>query len=436
MKTIMSYFISQKKNIHKILFTLIIIFVYVIGTNIPVPCLDSKTYKAIKFWSSIRYQILNFGFGKDKTKFPFAILSLGVMPYITTSIILQLANKIVPFLKEWGGHGEKGKYKLNLFSRFITLILSFGYGLSITSQLKHNRLLSENTSLMQLKVTFFLVVGVFICIWLADLITAKGIGNGISILIAINISKEVYNTFNFLYAPPEDYALTIWSRCAILSYLLCLLVLTIILCSAYLKIPILYYTINVNTIHEAKIDKHIPFKISSAGVLPVILATSLMNMFDMISVFLSSNSNLKNIIDSYLSASKRPELGVSFFLYLSFILLFSVFSMFMVINPRDVTEHLSKQDAYIEGIKPGEETLHKITDELFKITLIGAIFLTLLAAMPDILNWFYKWFYDQNLPQNMQFGGTSLLIIVGVALECVQRMNTKTHLTSMYNKLF
>nr|AEY68225.1 SecY [Candidatus Phytoplasma phoenicium]AEY68226.1 SecY [Candidatus Phytoplasma phoenicium] len=419
MKSITNYFISQKKKISKILFTLVIIFIYVIGTKIPVPCLNKENIDKMKIISLI----------SSDEKLPLFILSLGIMPYITVSIIIQLASKIIPFLKEWNEQGEKGKNQLNLFSRFLTLFLSFGYGLGMLSS-KNMFLILPSGLLIRVKIAFFLVVGVFICIWLADLITTKGIGNGVSILIVIGISKEVFNTFRFLYNP-EPSTLSIFDRFVIFGFLLFLLILTIILCSAYLKIPILYYTSNINKIHEAKIDKHIPFKINSAGVLPIILATSLMNSFDMISSFMPDNK-FKKIINSYFSLAQRQELGLSFFLYLSLILLFSIFSIFMIINPHDVTQHLSKQDSYIEGIKPGDETTYKITDELFKITLIGAICLTLLAAIPDIL-YFY---YSEKLPHNMKFGGTSLLIIVGVALECVQRMNTQTQITSMHNKLF
>nr|QEN95724.1 translocase protein SecY ['Corylus avellana' phytoplasma D890/17] len=428
MKSITNYFISQKKKINKILFTLVIIFIYVIGTKIPVPCLDKGNIKLIESIESL-YSV----FGSGDFKFSLCILSLGIMPYITVSIIIQLASKIVPFLKEWSEQGEKGKNQLNLFSRFLTLVLAFGYGLGMTSS---NMLGIILLPAIRVQIAFFLVVGVFICIWLSDLITAKGIGNGVSILIVISISKEVYSTFRFLFKPDESNlipsTLAIYDRFVIFGCLLFLLILTIILCSAYLKIPILYYTSNINKTHEAKIDKHIPFKINSAGVLPIILATSLMNSFDMISSFMHPDNKFRKVIISYFSISQRQGLGLSFFLYLSLILLFSIFSMFMVINPHDVTQHLSKQDSYIEGIKPGEETTYKITDELFKITLIGAICLTLLAAIPDIL----YFCYSSKLPPNMKFGGTSLLIIVGVALECVQRMNTQTQLTSMHNKLF
>ncbi|MDV3198125.1 MAG: preprotein translocase subunit SecY [Vigna little leaf phytoplasma] len=411
-----------KKNIFKrFFFTLIIIFLYVIGTNIPIPCLTKEQQENI---SPI------FGIFSTNSNYPLSLLSLGIIPYITSSIIMQFASKIFSFLKEWEEQGDKGKYKLNLTSRFLTLFLSCGYGIAmVSSSAGWFKLTSQKLSnIVILEVIFFLVVGVFICIWLADLITAKGIGNGVSILIAINISQEVFNTFSFLFNKENPIAFL--PKFLILCCFLLLLILTIILCSAYLKIPIFYYTSKSN---DAKIDKNIPFKLNTTGVLPVILANSFMSIFNIVSQLSVEDGNFKKFVDRFLLISTRQNLGFSFFLYLSFILLFSVFSIFMVINPHAVSEHLSKQDAYIEGIKPGEDTTFKITSELFKVNLISSVLLTLIAAIPDLVSFCMSRLYNIPMPK---LGGTSLLIIVGVALECIQRMNVKTHLPSMYQNLF
>lgn len=271
---------------------------------------------------------------------------------------------------------------------------------------------------------FFLIVGVFICIWLADLVTSKGIGNGISLLIVIGISKELFNTFkNLLYV--NNKFLSIYLKILICFLFLFLLILTVILCSAYLKIPIKYaYKKNIQDI-----EQNIPLKINTAGVLPIILANTIISIIPTISVFTKENSFFKKIEKNFFE-SRFNYLGIGFYIYLLLIIFFSFFSVFITINPNDVAEHLSKKDAFLENIKPGKQTVYKITGELLKISIIGTVFLTILAALPDLIGYFF------NIQQYIRFSGTSFIIIVGVSIEYVENIMTKTNVKNFYNKLF
>nr|CAJ87490.1 preprotein translocase SecY [Candidatus Phytoplasma vitis] len=413
MTRLINFLVDKKKTIKKIFFTLFIILVYVIGTRIYIPFLDKSYYLPLKLPSDLKFFESIFS-----SNLSLCILSLGVMPYVTASIVIQLSQKVFPFMKEWQEQGEKGKHKINICTRILTILLSLGHGWTFV-QIKSPSLLSSNFIFQTL---FFLTVGVFISVWLADLITSKGLGNGISILIAIGMVDKLYKTFEYLLF---TNGLEIQRILILISYFI-LLILTIILSSAYLKIPI-NYAINRN---NDKIDKYIPIKLNTSGILPIIFADAFLNLIKQISVFFPRNGTFSKYIDIFVRS--RSELGIYFFVYVLLIMLFSFFSSFMTINPKDVAEHLSKQNAYLKDVQPGLPTVKKIVREMFKITFLGSCFLTLLAATPDIINYLA----GSEISQKITFGGTSLLIIVGVALESIQDMKAKNNVQRIYNKFF
>uniref|UniRef100_A0AAU6W6D4 Protein translocase subunit SecY n=1 Tax=Virginia creeper phytoplasma TaxID=145578 RepID=A0AAU6W6D4_9MOLU len=412
MTRLINFLVDKKKTIKKIFFTLFIILIYVIGTRIYIPFLYKEYYSppklplSAKFWESL--------FSSNHS---LCILSLGVMPYITASIVIQLSQKVFLFMKEWQEQGEKGKRKINILTRILTILLSLGHGWTFIK--------IESPSLspdLIFQTLFFLTVGVFISVWLADLITSKGLGNGISILIAVVMADKLYKTFEYLLFADGSEIERIW---ILISYFI-LLILTIILSSAYLKIPI-NYAINRN---NDKIDKYIPIKLNTSGILPIIFADAFLNLIKQISLFFPKNGTFSRYISIFVRS--RSELGIYFFVYVLLIMLFSFFSSFMTINPKDVAEHLSKQNAYLKDIQPGLPTVKKIVREMFKITFLGSCFLTLLASAPDIINYLA----GNAISKQITFGGTSLLIIVGVALESIQDMKEKNNVQKIYNKFF
>nr|UYM51515.1 translocation protein secY [Candidatus Phytoplasma vitis] len=413
MTRLINFLVDKKKTIKKIFFTLFIILVYVIGTRIYIPFLDKSYYSPSKLPPDLKF--LESIFSSNPS---LCILSLGVMPYVTASIVIQLSQKVFPFMKEWQEQGEKGKRKINIWTRILTILLSLGHGWTFI-QIESPSLLSSN---FIFRTLFFLTVGVFISVWLADLITSKGLGNGISILIAIGMADKLYKTFEYLLFTNGSEI----QRILILISYFILLILTIILSSAYLKIPI-NYAINRN---NDKIDKYIPIKLNTSGILPIIFADAFLNLIKQISVFFPKNGTFSRYIDIFVRS--RSELGIYFFVYVLLIMLFSFFSSFMTINPKDVAEHLSKQNAYLKDVQPGLPTVKKIVREMFNITFLGSCFLTLLAATPDIINYLA----GSEISQKITFGGTSLLIIVGVALESIQDMKAKNNVQRIYNKFF
>nr|ATY46544.1 translocation protein ['Prunus avium' virescence phytoplasma] len=415
MTKLINFLVDKKKIINKIFFTLFIIFIYVIGTSIYIPFLSKSEYQAI---SVLRQLGSSFNKSLLSNNNSLCILSLGVIPYVTASIVIQLSQKVFTFMKEWQEQGEKGKRKINIVTRVLTIFLSLGHGWALCQTEKF----VLGPSLL-FSTLFFLTVGVFISIWLADLITSKGLGNGISILIAVGMVDKLFKTFKYLLSNSNGFET---QRILILISYFVLLILTIILSSAYLKIPI-NYAINRN---NDKIDKYIPIKLNTSGILPIILADTLLNVIQQISMLFSKNGKVNEYIGIFVES--RSELGIYFFVYILIIMLFSFFSSFMTINPKDVAEHLSKQNAYLKDVQPGLPTVKKIVREMFKITFLGSCFLTLLASTPDIINYLAGSTISQNIP----FGGTSLLIIVGVALESIQDMKAKNNVKRTYNKFF
>jgi preprotein translocase subunit SecY len=418
MKLVIDFLRDKKKIIKKILFTLVILFIFTIGNKILIPSVTIQEHFNFLFRNALSS-------GLFEANGSIYFLSLGVYPYITASIIVQFSQKLFPFMKEWQEQGERGKYKTNLIARSLTLFFAVGLALS---SIQRDGVINVSDKKHVLEIVFFLVVGSFISVWLADLITSKGIGNGISIFVAIGVSKNLFQTFKFL--TNIDNLDDISKRIFTLTMLLILLILTVILSTAYLKIPITYATEKNND----KIKNHIPLKLNTSGILPVILANSLLQVFSTISFLLGPYNSFSQWARKFQN-SQNNYLGLGFFVYLLLILLFSVFSTFITINPSDIADHLSKQDAYLEGTKPGEETVYKITQKLFKVTIIGAFSLTILAALPELIN-FFVWTNTAERVVKIQLGGTSLLIVVGVAVEVMQRITTKTNVKKLYKKIF
>ncbi|MDC9031965.1 protein translocase [Columbia Basin potato purple top phytoplasma] len=419
MLKLISFLEDRKKIIKKCFFTLFLVFIYVIGTKIFIPLLGEDFYSVLSLKKKSSEN--DFLFSNNSC----SLLALGVIPYVTASIIIQFAQKVFPFFQEWQKQGDKGKYKINIVTRVLTILIAIAQSFLMLQQnpIYLAKLLTikyEDWIVFHFIVIFFSVVGVFISIWLADLITSKGVGNGISLLIVIGIIDKLFNTFKYLLDYNNPF---LYQRLLVLFSFFILLILTIYLSLAYLKLPINYAVDQ----HNDKIDNHIPFKLNTSGVLPIIIADTFLNITNYIKIFFPKSINFINFfIDS------RSYLGIYFFVYLLLVMLFSFFSSFMTINPTEISEHLSKQNAYLKDVRPGLPTVKKLTYEIFKLTCIGSFFLTFLAAAPDVISFCF----NNEISRNIKFGGTSLLIVVGVAIETIQNIKKEKNVKNTYSKIF
>ena len=401
----------------KILFTLMIFVVYRIGSYIPVPTINTSVLEA-----SAQTPMLGFfdtlSGGALKR---FSLFAMSISPYITASIVIQLLQMdVVPILSEWAKEGETGKRKLNQLTRYVTLVLAFvqAIAMSIGFDLGYQGILLESHSVITyLYIALTMTAGSAVMIFLADQITSKGIGNGTSMIIVAGILSRVPYMLNDLYTK-YLVNITVSNVLAFIS-VLALLALTIIaviyLQSATRKLPIQYANRHNSAQLSGRKDSFIPLKLNSAGVIPVIFAASLVSLPLTVVNFLPE-SGVTNVIKAIFNY-QQP---IGFILYVVLIVAFTYFYAFVQVSPEKVAENLKKQGSYIPGVRPGVDTEEYLSKVLSRITFIGAIYLVVIAGLPIVFG------AITDLPSSVEIGGTSLLIVVGVAIETAKQIQTKT----------
>jgi len=403
----------------KIIFTLLMLIVFRIGTFIPVPNVNADILKAQDQLSV--FGVLNtFGGG---ALLNFSILAMGIMPYITASIIVQLLQMdVVPKFTEWAKQGDVGRRKLAQFTRYFTIVLGFiqALGMSYGFNNLAGGMLIENPGIgTYLLIATVLTGGTAFLLWLGEQITAKGVGNGISIIIFAGIVASIPNTVNQIYVQQfedagEQLFLRIVTVLLILLAVVAIVVGVIFIQQALRKIPIQYAKRMVAGKAPVGQSTHLPLKVNAAGVIPVIFAISFIITPRTISQFFEPN-NVTLWIDRIFDYT-HP---IGMVMYSALIIAFTYFYAFIQVNPEQVSENLKKQGGYIPGIRPGKNTQEYLTRVLYRLTFVGAIFLTAISILPVF---FIKF---AGLPQSAQIGGTSLLIVVGVALETMKQLEAQ-----------
>ena len=394
-----------------------IFIVYRLGSYIPVPTINTSVLEA-----SAQTPMLGFfdtlSGGALKR---FSLFAMSISPYITASIVIQLLQMdVVPILSEWAKEGETGKRKLNQLTRYVTLVLAFvqAIAMSIGFDLGYQGILLESHSVITyLYIALTMTAGTAVMIFLADQITSKGIGNGTSMIIVAGILSRVPYMLNDLYTK-YLVNITVSNVLAFIS-VLALLALTIIaviyLQSATRKLPIQYANRHNSAQLSGRKDSFIPLKLNSAGVIPVIFAASLVSLPLTVVNFLPE-SGVTNVIKAIFNY-QQP---IGFILYVVLIVAFTYFYAFVQVSPEKVAENLKKQGSYIPGVRPGVDTEEYLSKVLSRITFIGAIYLVVIAGLPIVFG------AITDLPSSVEIGGTSLLIVVGVAIETAKQIQTKT----------
>lgn len=403
----------------KIIFTLLMLIIFRIGTFIPVPYTNKE---AITFMNQQNvFGFLNtFGGGALQN---FSILAMGIMPYITASIIMQLLQMdVVPKFTEWKSQGEMGRKKLAQVTRYGTIVLAFiqGIAMSIGFNAMAGGLLIENMNIVKvLVIAITLTSGTAFLMWLGEQITANGVGNGISIIIFAGIVAAVPNGVKQLYAqyfinPGDELFINIVIVALIALVIIAVTVGVIYIQQAERKIPIQYAKKLVNRSPVGGHSTHLPLKVNAAGVIPVIFAVAFIMAPRTVATFFEGNkaaSVIENIFDY-----TQP---VGMILYVVLIIAFTYFYTFVQVNPEQMAENLQKQGGYIPGIRPGHNTETYLTRVMYRLTFVGSIFLAAVSVLPMILGGV------ANLPTAVQIGGTSLLIVVGVALQTMKQLESQ-----------
>lgn len=403
----------------KIIFTLLMLVVFRLGTFIPVPFTNRE---AITFMNEQNaFGFLNtFGGGALQN---FSIFAMGIMPYITASIIMQLLQMdVVPKFAEWKKQGEVGRRKLAQFTRYGTIVLAFvqAIGMSIGFNALANGQLIMNPGLLTfLVIALVLTGGTAFLMWLGEQITSHGVGNGISILIFAGIVSAIPNGVNQLYdqyisGAGEQLFLNLVIIALIGLVIVAVVVGVIFIQQALRKIPIQYAKRLVNRSPVGGHSTHLPLKVNAAGVIPVIFAISFIIAPRTVAGFFE-NSEVASVIQYIFDYQNWPGMII----YVALIIAFTYFYTFVQVNPEQMAENLKKQGGYIPGIRPGANTETYLTRVMYRLTFVGSIFLAAVSILPIFLGSL------ADLPPTVQIGGTSLLIVVGVALEMMKQLESQ-----------
>ena len=398
-------FNKANKDLRKrIYITLFCLGLFALGSSVTIPWAP-QIYQDLDF-----LEIFNIMSGGGLRS--FSIFALGVSPYITASIITQLLQMdIIPYFKDLKDQGYTGRQKINKINRYMGIIIGFfqAYVLCIAY-------MGSASVFVQLKTALVMTAGTAFCLWMGDQITNKGIGNGQSMLIMAGIILSMPSIFTgayygFVTSGTYETALGIFFFCLFILVYILIIVGIIWIQLAERRIPIQYA--NKSTSAYGAQNSFLPIKLNSAGVMPVIFA-SILTTIPATIVALTKNQNAIDFVNKYILYNTPT----GFVLYIILILFFGYFYTFMVMNPDEMSKNLNERGGYIPGIRPGEDTSNYISNSMGKLTLVGSIFLVILAAIPIIFSLIF------GLSSQVTIGGTGMLIVVGVAIETYKQMES------------
>lgn len=414
----------------KLLFTLLILVIFRLGSNIPVPGVN-KLLLTSMFNANEAGLLGLFDMFSGGSFSNFTIFALGVGPYITSSIIIQLLTVAIPALEELAKQGEEGKRKINRITRYTAIGLALIQAIGYTFGLFRNVLIEDFATVFgKIVIVLILVAGSCILMWLGEKINDKGIGNGVSLIIFAGIVSRIptaiTNTFkalsaggwSFLGQTAEDGTKTVGILSVILFVIFALIVIVgiILVTEGTRKIPVQYAKRVVGRKMYGGQSTHIPMKVNQAGVMPVIFASSILQLPATIA-YMAPTSGFANFVGKYLTMNGNPGFWIYFVLEIIFIIGFTYFYGAISVNPVEIAENMKNNGGFIPGIRPGKPTVEAITKVMNRLTIVSAIFLAIVAAMPTLLQ---HW-----TALSIGFGGTSLIIAVGVALDTSRALETQ-----------
>ena len=392
----------------KLLYTLLILAIVRLGAHIALPGIDLVSIKAGQemFGSGTLYNIIAGGYNSR-----FSIFSMGIGPYITASIIMQLLTVAIPKIEQLHKEGEAGRKKITTYTRYLTIALSAIQGIGVTAS--YSSMFLPDSIFLKIASVICLVAGSSFVMWMAEQITQKGLSNGSSMIIFVNIVSNMPSGISALvsYSQGGD-PVSILKIIAILLILVVDLVFIVYINQGERRIPVQYSTKMGGRRTFGGQGSFMPIKVNTAGVIAIIFALSLLQFPEVLSQFVTPGATYQKVIE-VLSIS-HPVGAV---LYVILILFFSYFYTSIVINPNEIAENMKKNGGFIPGIRPGQPTSAFITRVVNRITLIGAIVFACVAMVPIVLQWVFG--------LNVGFGGTTLIIVVGVCLDLVKSLESQ-----------
>lgn len=410
----------------KIFFTFLMLVVIRLGSQLPVPGVD-RSYLA-NWFANQTGDAFNFFSAFTGGSFEkMSIFALNITPYITSSIIIQLLTIAIPKLEEMQKEGEDGRKKLTAITRYVTVALALIESIAMAIGFGNKGLIPDMNFLKAFMVVVSLTAGSAFLMWVGERITEKGVGNGISIVLMINILSRVPSDLSSLYATfikGKSVARGSLAALVILAVIVVTVVLVILLNDAQRRIPVQYAKKMQGRKMVGGQSTHIPLKVNTAGVIPVIFASSLMSMPTVIASFLGKTGGtgvgatiLGMMSQNNWFSPKQPIYSVGLVLYIAMIIFFAYFYTSITFNPIEVADNMKKQGGFIPGIRPGKPTTDYLNKILNYLVFLGAVGLTIVVLIPIFFNGVFGAY--------VSFGGTSIIIIVGVVLETLKQIESQ-----------
>ena len=410
----------------KIFYTFLMLVVVRLGSQLPIPGVD-RSYFANWFSQQVGDAFNFFDAFTGGSFEEMSIFALNITPYITSSIIIELLTIAIPKLEEMQKDGEEGRKKLTAITRYVTVGLALLESIAMVIGFGRQGLIPDMTAMNVITVVVSLTAGSAFLMWVCERITEKGVGNGISIVLMINILSRVPSDITTLYETfikPQTVAKGALAAVIILAVIVVTVVLVILLNGATRNIPVQYAKKMQGRKMVGGQSSSIPLKVNTAGVIPVIFASSLMSMPSIIAAFMGrGNGNgigskiLKGLSQQNWFSLSNPVYTLGFVLYAVMIVFFAYFYTSITFNPIEVADNMKKQGGFIPGIRPGKPTQDYLEKILNYIIFIGAIGLLIVCTIPIVFNGAFG--------ASVSFGGTSIIIIVGVVLETLKQIESQ-----------
>ena len=398
----------------KIIYTLLMLVIFRIGSNIPVPGID-RAYldQAINNQEGLFALFDLFSGGAFSN---FTIFALSITPYITASIILQLLTIAIPALERLAREGQEGQKKIAQYTRYLTVVLAFVQAIGVSVGLFRQALIS--TAFFDVAViVLVLSAGTAFLMWLGEKINENGIGNGISLIIFGGIIARLPSAVHEVFIKLQEGTMSFVTLILFLIFAVLVIIGIIEIQQGQRRIPVQYAKRVVGRKMYGGQSTHIPLKVNQAGVIPVIFAMSFLQFPLTITYFMSADSSFAMWITKWLSPAGSPGVWVYAIFNVMLIMFFTYFYTSVTFNPMEVAQNMKANGGFIPGIRPGKATVEYLNKVMTRITFVGAVFLAAVAVLPTIVS--------QYTGLNFQFGGTSLLIAVGVALDTMKQLENQ-----------
>jgi preprotein translocase subunit SecY len=399
----------------RIWFTLGALLIYRLGTFIPIPGIDPlRVAAAFQDGATGIFGLFNMFSGGAMSR--MAIFLLGIMPYITASIIIQLLTNVIPQLETLKKEGEAGRKKINQYTRYFTVLLALGQGYGTSLGLEASGFATDPGMFFRIQATITLVGGTMFLMWLGEQITARGVGNGISLIIFAGIAADMPNAIIRMFASGASGALSYWVIPLVLLIGIALIALIVFFERAQRRLLVQYPKRQLGNRVAQGDSSHLPLKLNTAGVIPPIFASSLLLMPQTIASLMSQNGASSNDWLNRLNALLAPGALLHVSLYIALIAFFCFFYTAIVFDTKETADNLKKYGGFMPGIRPGEKTAQFLDYVLVRITVLGAAYLAFVCVLPELFT------ADAGIP--VYLGGTSLLIAVSVTMDTVSQIQS------------